>query len=97
MVKEAKEIPVERVQLGVRLEKRMVQVLKGLAEFHEVTLGELLEELVLHSFEPIRGQEGKACASPYSKKSFEVIRDLKKIYGMNYDVHANHGFREKKA
>ena len=44
---------VERVQLGVRMEKRMVQVLKGLAEFNDETLGQLLEKIVLHSFEPM--------------------------------------------
>ncbi|MBK9342466.1 MAG: hypothetical protein IPN07_05335 [Dehalococcoidia bacterium] len=55
---------VERVQLGVRLEKRMVQVLKGLAEFNDETLGQLLEKIVLHSFEPMPGEEGEWSASP---------------------------------
>lgn len=95
MPKPIAELPVERVQLGVRLEKRMVQVLKGLAEFKEITLGELLEEIVLHSFEPVRGQEGKAAASAHSKKSLTAIADLKRVYGMNYDVHAGYGFKEK--
>lgn len=42
----------ERVQLGIRMEKRMVKVLKGLAEFEGVSLGQLLERIVLHAFEP---------------------------------------------
>ncbi len=50
------ETPVERVQLGVRMEKRMVKVLKGLAEFQNVSLGQLLENIVLHSFEPMPGE-----------------------------------------
>ena len=44
-------IPVERVQTGVRMEKRLVKVLKALAEYHDVTLGDLLEGIVLHAFE----------------------------------------------
>jgi hypothetical protein len=85
---------VERVQLGVRMEKRIVKVLKGLAEYSNMTLGQLLEKIVLHSFEPEPGQEGEWCASPYSKKSLSVIADLKKIYGLNYDVHASRRFDE---
>jgi hypothetical protein len=87
-------IPVERVQLGVRIEKRMAQVLKGLAEYQGVTLGQLLEEIVLHAFEPVPGHEGQQCASPFGKKSLEAIGHLKKVYGMEYDVHANYHFQE---
>ena len=85
---------VERVQLGVRMEKRIVKVLKGLAEYDNMTLGQLLEKIVLHSFEPEPGQEGEWCASPYSTKSLSVIADLKRIYGLNYDVYASRGFDE---
>ncbi len=46
---------VERVQLGVRMEKTMVKVLKGIAQFNGETLGELLEKIVLHSFDPVPG------------------------------------------
>ena len=42
---------IERVQSGVRMEKRMVKVLKALAEYHDVSLGDLLEGIVLHAFE----------------------------------------------
>lgn len=87
-------VPVERIQLGVRMEKRMVQVLKGLAEFKNMTLGSLLEEIVLHSFEPIAGQEGQMCASPHSNKSLEAVRGLKAIYGMDYDTHASYVFQD---
>jgi len=85
-------VPVERVQLGVRMEKHMVKVLKGLAEFNGETLGELLEKIVLHSFEPVKGQEGEACASPHGKKALAAIRELGKIYDMNLDVHATRTF-----
>jgi hypothetical protein len=79
---------VERVQLGVRLEKSMVKVLKGLAEFNGVTLGQLMENIVLHSFEPMPGEEGEWSASPHGPKALAAIADLKRIYGMDYDVHA---------
>ncbi|HEY2793613.1 MAG TPA: hypothetical protein VGJ28_14715, partial [Micromonosporaceae bacterium] len=82
----------ERVQLGVRMEKSMVKVLKGLAEFNGETLGELLEKIVLHSFEPVPGQEGEACASPHGKKALAAIGDLKRIYGMDDDVHASRAY-----
>ncbi len=85
-------LPVERVQLGIRMEKRMVKVLKGLAEFNGITLGQLLEKIVLHSFEPLEGQEGEWAASPHGKRSLEVIADLKRIYGLDYDTHATRAF-----
>lgn len=91
---ETEMVPVERVQLGVRMEKTMVQVLKGLAELEGVTLGQLLEKIVLHSFEPIEGQEGEMAASPHSRKALAAIEDLKRVYGMDFDVHADRRFQE---
>lgn len=88
------DMAVERVQLGVRMEKRMVKVLKGLAEFNGVSLGELLEKIVLHSFDPVPGQEGEACASPHSTAALAAVNDLKRIYGMDYEVHATRRFAE---
>jgi len=79
---------VERVQLGVRLEKRMVQVLKGLAEFEDITLAALLEKIVLHSFVAVPGDEGESCASPHSRRQLEAISRLREVYGMDYDTHA---------
>ena len=76
--------PIERVQLGVRMEVRMVKVLKGLAEFEGITLGQLLEKIVLHSFEPVLGQEGEMAASPHGKRALAAIADLKRIYGMDF-------------
>jgi hypothetical protein len=78
---------IERVQLGVRMEARMVKVLKGLAEFNDETLGELLEKIVLHSFEPVPGDEGESSASPHSVAALKAIDDLKKVYGLDYDTH----------
>jgi hypothetical protein len=90
-------LKVERVQLGVRMEKSMVKVLKGLAEFNGVTLGELLEKVVLHSFEPMKGQEGEWSASPHSKAALKAVADLARIYGMHHETHANRRFQRDKA
>jgi hypothetical protein len=79
---------VERVQLGVRMEKKLVKVLKGLSEFDGITLGQLLEKIVLHSFEPVPGQEGEMSVSPHSKEALAAITGLKRVYGLDYDMHA---------
>lgn len=81
-------IKVERVQLGVRMEKNLVKVLKGLAEFNDETLGELLERVVYHSFDPVAGDEGESCASPHSKRQLAAITTLRTTYGLSPDVHA---------
>ncbi len=83
----AEAAQVERVQLGVRMEKSMVKVLKGLAEFQGVTLGQLLEKIVLHSFEAVPGEEGEQSWSPHGKRALAAISDLKRIYGMDYGMH----------
>ena len=94
MTEKREPVSVERVQLGVRMEKHMVKVLKGLAEFDGITLSQLLEKIVLHSFEPVEGQEGEMAASPHSKRALEAIVDLKRIYGMDYATHAARQFQE---
>jgi len=80
MIKDQKFV-VQRVQTGVRMEKRILKVLKGLAEYHDLTLGDLLEGIVLHAF------EGKA---PFSANSLLRIKDLKKFYGLDLDSRASH-------
>jgi len=61
---------VERVQTGIRFEKRILKVLKALAEYLDLTLGDLMEGIVLHAF------EGKAPFSPATLKRIELIKDL---------------------
>ena len=78
-------ILVERVQTGVRLEKRLLKVLKAFAEYHDMTLGDLLEGIVLHAF------DGK---TPFSAASLERIKDLKKFYGLQLDSKASHRLKE---
>src|SRR3954454_20385897 len=78
-------LPVERVQLGVRMEKRLVKVLKAIAEYHEVSLGQLLEDIVLHAFEG-------GGANAFGPRSLEKIAELKKVYELDYDTHASYRF-----
>jgi hypothetical protein len=80
-------IPVERIQTGVRLEKRLVKVLKALAELKDMTLGDLLEGIVLYAFE---GQ----CA--FSEETLATIAQLKEIYGLDLDAEASHRLRDSK-
>jgi hypothetical protein len=70
------------------MERSIVKVLKGLAEFEGITLGQLLEKIVLLSFEPVPGDEGESCASPHGKRALAAIEYLKRIYGMDFDMHA---------
>jgi hypothetical protein len=79
-------ILVERLQTGVRIEKRLLKVLKALAEYHDLTLGDLLEGIVLHAF------EGK---SPFGEESQRRIADLKRIYNLGLDAAASHRLIEK--
>ena len=72
---------VERTQTGVRVEKRILKVLKALAEYHDMSLGDLLEGIVLHAF------EGKA---PFGPDSLKRISDLKKIYGLDLTAAHSH-------
>ena len=81
-------LEIERVQTGVKIEKRILKVLKGLAEYHDMTLGDLLEGIVLHAF------EGKA---PFERATLERIGQLKKIYGLELDARASHRMRERGA
>ena len=80
-------LAVERVQTGVRLEKRLLKVLKALAEYHDLSLGDLLEGIVLHAF------EGKA---PFGGESMKRIADLKKIYGLDLGAADAHKLIEAK-
>jgi hypothetical protein len=78
---------IERIQTGVRMEKRILKVLKGFAEYHDMSLGDLLEGIVLHAF------DGK---TPFSSASLTRIRELKKFYGLDLDSSASHHLTEIK-
>lgn len=79
-------IVVERVQTGVRMEKQMLKVLKALADSLDLTLGDLLEGIVLHAF------EGKA---PFSKPTLAKAAELKKVFGLTLTAEDAHHLKEK--
>lgn len=72
---------VERVQTGVRVEKRLLKVLKAFAEYRDLTLGDLLEGIVLHAF------DGK---TPFNDDSRRRIAELKKFYELDLDSSSSH-------
>lgn len=81
----ARGTAVERVQTGIRVEKRILKVLKALADLLDMTLGDLIEGVVLHAF------DGK---TPFSPETLRKIAELKKIYGLDLDATASHRMRE---
>ncbi|RQO68593.1 hypothetical protein DBR44_13900 [Aquitalea sp. FJL05] len=83
---ENKSIVVERTQTGVKIEKRLLKVLKAMAEYHDITLGDLLEGIVLHAF------DGKVA---FGEESLARIRQLKEVYGLELDASASHRLQEK--
>ena len=79
---------VERVQTGVRMENRILKVLRAFADYHDLTLGDLLEGIVLHAF------DGKC---PFNAASLERLRELKKFYGLDLNSSASHRLTESRA
>ncbi len=77
---------VERVQTGVRIEKRILKVLKALAETLDMTLGDLLEGIALHCF------EGKL--PPFSDETLRKIDQLKQVYGLDLTAADSHKLME---
>jgi len=82
-----RKLVVERVQTGVRMEKRILKVLKAFAEYRDMTLGDLLEGIVLHAF------DGKG---PFGAESLKRIKELKKFYGLDLDSRASHRLIESR-
>jgi hypothetical protein len=84
---EQQHLEVERVQTGVRLEKRLLKVLKAVAELKDLSLGDLLEGVVLHAFEGL---------APFSDKTLKEIEQLKKVYGLTLKATDSHKLRERR-
>ena len=78
---------VDRVQTGVRLERRILKVAKGLAEALDISLGDLLEGVLLHAF------EGK---TPFSPATLKRIEQLRLAYGLDLTARDSHQLREGK-
>jgi uncharacterized glyoxalase superfamily protein PhnB len=86
------KMEIERVGLEIRIEKRLAELLGDLARHKSMTLGEMFEETVLHSFEKV---EGEGVASPHTAKTLAYIQALKQQHGIDYDCHASYRFVEK--
>jgi len=80
------EIRVERIQTGVRMEKRLVKVMKATAEYLDISFGDLLEGIVLHAF------DGKP--SPFGDEALKKITALKKVYDCDLDASHSHKMTE---
>lgn len=76
---------IERTQTGVRMEKSLLKVLKGLAEYCDMSMGDLLEGIVLHSFES---------KPPFSNETREAIDNLKNVYNCELTAADSHKLRE---
>ncbi len=77
----AGRVQIERVQTGIRVEKRLLKVLKGLAEYHDLTLGDLLEGIILHAF------DGRL---PFGEESRRRIAQLRELYGLRLTAADSH-------
>ena len=80
-------LEVERIQTGVRMERRLLKVLKAVAELKDMTLGDLLEGIVLHAF------EGK---TPFSADTLKEIEQFKQIYGLTLRATDSHHLKERR-
>jgi hypothetical protein len=76
---------IQRIQTGVRMEKRLLKVLKAFADYRDLTLGDLLEGIVLHAFDG---------SCPFGQESLARIKELKKFYGLELDASASHRLKE---
>lgn len=77
---------VERIQTGVRLEKRLLKVLKGLAEYLDLSLGDLLEGIALHALEN---------KPPFRRLTLEKIAHLRRVYGFDLVAADSHRLRDQ--
>lgn len=84
-------VEIERVDVSARLEKRLAALLSDLAADKGMTVGEALEEILLHTCEPF----GDGVASPHTARTLRHIQELKVKHGIDYDVHASYRFVER--
>ena len=76
---------IDRVQTGVRIEKRILKVLKSLAETMDISLGDLIEGIALHAFENKK---------PFSTKTLQHIQKLREVYGLDLTAEDSHKLKE---
>lgn len=84
------QLKIERVDVPLRLEKRLARLLNDLAAHKRMSLSSCVEEILLHTNEPL----GDGVASPHTKRTLAYIQELKKKHGIDYDSHASYRFVE---
>lgn len=85
-------LKIERVNVPLRLEKRLAALIKDLAGHKGMSMDSFFEETLLHTFEVVGNNTG--VASPHTKKTHQLIQELKKKHGIDYDTHASYRFVE---
>ncbi len=80
-----KKTTISRTQTGVRIETSLLKVLKGLAEYLDMSLGDLLEGIVLHAFE---------ARAPFGDETLSTINQLKAVYGCKLTAEDSHQMEE---
>jgi catechol 2,3-dioxygenase-like lactoylglutathione lyase family enzyme len=79
-------VPIERVNVPVRLERRLAALLQDLATHKRMSLSSCLEEILLHTNDGV---------GPHTDASLRHIAALKEKHGIDYDTHASYLFEEK--
>lgn len=95
LIRSGESISVERVALDTRVEKKLAALLVDLAAHKRMTMSQLLEETLLHSFETETALAGKWVASPHTARNLRHIEELKKKHGIDYDAHDSYRFSEQ--
>jgi catechol 2,3-dioxygenase-like lactoylglutathione lyase family enzyme len=83
-------IKIQRVDVPLRLEKRLAALLRDLARYKRMSLSSCLEEILLHTNEPL----GDGVASPHNRTTLRHIQELKRKHGIEYDSHGSYRFVE---
>jgi hypothetical protein len=83
-------VAIERLDVPVRLEKRLAALLHDLAAHKRMSVNSLLEEILLHTNEPF----GDGVASPHTRSQLRYIQQLKRKHGIDYDSHASYRWVE---
>lgn len=97
LIRSGDPLAIERVALDTPIEKRLAALLADLAAHKRMTMSELLEETLLHSFETEPQFAGKWVASPHTARNLRHITELKTKHGIDYDTHDTYRFREQDA
>ena len=79
-------IKIERVDVPVRLEKRLAALLLDLARHKRMSVTSCLEEMLLHTNDGV---------GPHTQTTLRYIQELKKKHGIDYDSHGSYRFVEE--